>query len=100
MQEICSVREFSGDDADKALKELISDIEISEKKKILEYLKSFEPDCAAGMCLTDEITGKDLNLCVEGFEDDEYYWDTRYIYHFEKYNLQLNSDFISHVLAR
>ena len=52
------------------------------------------------MCLTDEITGKDVNLSVEGYEDDAYYWDTRYIYHFEKYNLKLNDDFISHVLAR
>ena len=100
MKEICDVREFTGNEKDTPVKEMISKNGIPEKNKILQYLKSFEPDCASGMTLTDEVTGNDTDLSVNGFEDGTYFWDTRHIYHFEKYNLKLNNDFIKHVLSR
>lgn len=98
MKEISKVKEFSGDSAHKSIKEQIRDDEIEGKQKILKYLKSFHSDSAAGMSLVDEITGKTQKSGVEGFEDGLFYWDTREIYHFEKYNLELNEDFIQHVL--
>ena len=98
MKEISNVREFAGDETAKPIKELIQDRAINDKDKILEYLKSFDPDCAAGMSLVDEVTGDIIETGVNGYEDDQYYWDTRHIYHFEKYNLKLDDDFIAHVL--
>lgn len=100
MKEISSVREFTDELDHKSIKELISTRGIEEKEKVLKYLKSFAPDCATGMSLVDEITGEDTGLSVDGFEDEKYYWDSRYVYHFEKYNLVLNEDFINHVLTR
>ena len=98
MKEISNVREFTGYETARSIKELIQDRAIDDKDKILEYLKSFDPDCAAGMSLVDEVTGDIIETGVNGYEDDQYYWDTRYIYHFEKYNLKLDDDFIAHVL--
>ena len=99
MQEISFVKEF-GSEIGKPIKEMISDSEIPEKAKILRYLMSFEPDCAAGMSLVDEVTGNTIDSGVSGYEDGEYYWDTREIYHFDKYNLELNVDFIKYVLSK
>ncbi len=100
MKGISCVKEFAGDDTYMPLKDLISDTPIKGKIKILKYLKSFSSDCAAGMSLVDEITGDSLNTCVCGYEDCKYYWDDREIYHFEKYNLKLNDDFIEYVLNK
>lgn len=97
MKEISKVREFSGDSSYATIKEVIGK-SISEKKKILQYLKSFEPDCAAGMLLVDEITGEETSNGVMGYEDGMYYWDTREIYHFEKYDMELQNDFIEYVM--
>lgn len=98
MKEISKVKEFSGDNSYSSIKELIGKY-IPEKDKILKYLKSFSPDCAAGMCLVDEITGEEVGIGVEGYEDGVYYWDTREIYHFEKYNMELQNDFLEYVLS-
>ena len=98
MKAISNVRNFTGDEKAPELKSVIQKSEPEQKNKVLAYLKSFNPDCAAGMFLTDEITGKTIEEGVKGYEDGEYYWDTREIYHFEKYNMKLNEDFIEHVL--
>lgn len=74
---------------------------VSESKKlILNYLNSFKPICASGMWLKDEIDGSIINIQVLGYSDGEYLWDTREIYHFEKYDMKLNDDFIKYVLSR
>lgn len=100
MKEISLIKEFTGDENFKSIRGLISNNEIPNKNIILQYLKSFPPDCAAGMCLKDEITGKIVNTGVNGYEDGVYYWDTRHIYHFEKYNLILDNNFIQYVLGK
>lgn len=98
MKEICNVKEFSGEDQFPPVVDLVGSQEMPEKEHILKYLKSFVADCSAGMLLIDEITGEEIDSSVNGYEDGEYYWDTRHIYHFEKYNLKLNADFIQHVI--
>lgn len=73
--------------------------EIAQKKDVLAYLKSFEPQWAAGMLLVDEVTKETMGEGVEGYEDGEYFGDSRDIYHFEKYNLILSEAFIKHVIS-
>ena len=97
MKEISKVRELTGDNSHASIKELIGK-SFLEKQKILQYLKSFEADCAAGMLLIDEITGKETSNSVMGYEDGVYYWDTREIYHFEKYDMELQDDFIEYIM--
>lgn len=100
MREISRIREFSGEKSDKSIHEMISEKAIPQKDEILQYLKSFQPDCSAGMLLQDEITGELLKFGVNGFEDGNYYWDSREIYHFEKYNMQLEKEFVEYVLQK
>ena len=54
------------------------------------------------MSLKDEITGQTTNMGVSGYSDEVggWYWDDRMIYHFEKYNMKLASDFTEYVLSR
>ncbi len=71
------------------------------KQIILEYLKnaSFVSSCTTDKVI-DCVTNKKTNIQIVAYHDDKYYWDDRYIYHFEKYNFKLNDDFIQYVLNR
>lgn len=100
MKEISRIREFSGENAHKTIREQIMHEEPEDKHKILTYLKSFPADCAAGMSLVDEITGETLESGVEGYEDGQFYWDSREIYHYEKYNIKLDEEFVQYVLNK
>lgn len=70
------------------------------KKVILEYLKRF-PECAF---TSEPVRDKYTNEIVYGADnarsDGEYTWYEDEIYHFEKYDLKLNDDFINHVLSQ
>lgn len=100
MRCVSCVKEFSEDINAKPIKYLISEISIPQKNNVLLYMKSIKPNCAADMILIDGITGESIKSEVLGYEDDIYYWDTRHIYHFEKYNLKLDDEFIRYVLEK
>ena len=74
--------------------------EIPNKAAILQYLKSFEPEGYTTAYLRDKITGEIISEGFAGYTDGEYQWYDYWIYHFEKYNLKLNDDFIAHVLSK
>lgn len=71
---------------------------IPNKNKILEYLKSFDAEYCSAALVYDVVTGKETQTDELGFTDGEYTWYSSWIYHFEKYNLKLNDDFIEHIL--
>lgn len=100
MKSISDIKLYGNVDLSK-LKESCSDIAITEKHEILDYLKnnSFASSCATEK-VVDCFENKKTDIQMVAYHDDEYYWDDRDIYHFEKYNLKLNEDFIQHVLNR
>lgn len=102
MRPICNIREFSKNEEHLSIKNEIFPDPIYQKGKILEYLQGFNPDCAAGMSLKDEITGQTTDKGVSGYSDEEgvWYWDDRMVYHFEKYNMRLFEDFLDYVLSK
>lgn len=100
MRNISLVKEFNDNKNALPIKDKLSTKAIENKNEVLKYLNSFKPFCVAGMSLKDEITGETINLSVNGYEDGEFVWDTREIYHFEKYDLQLEEEFIQHALSR
>jgi hypothetical protein len=63
-------------------------------------MKSIEPDIVQARAMQDHISGKQLIGSVETIDDGAYYWTSEEIYHFEKYDLKLNTDFIDHVLSK
>ncbi len=69
----------------------------NSKKRILDFLKNREPDAVAACHTKDEISGKstDIPLCSYKFED--FYWDSRDILYFEKYDMPLYPYFLDAV---
>lgn len=76
-------------------------IAIKDKTQILKYLQSFnEPSAYTSQPVIDKFTGKELERVNNAFSDGVYTWYVSEIYHFEKYNLKLNDDFVEYVLAK
>ncbi len=72
--------------------------EESEKKKILEYMRSFECFAIAGLiedCRTGEMTDEE-NL---GFNDGTFVWCSQDIYHLERYDAAVCEEFIKKVVG-
>ncbi len=104
MKTISFVKEFNGCYNAPTIQKSTLKTAIKQKEIVLNYIKSFEPVCVSGMFLVDEITNKPVysqtqeSILVEGYTDGEFAWDTREIYHFEKYNLMLDAEFVEHIL--
>lgn len=82
-------------DENISLMEHISDIQIKNKETILEYLKGGTFNGVRCSSVYDYVS--DEPIISEGttlFTDGEYYWDSEEIYHFEKYNMELNKEFL------
>ena len=70
----------------------------TEKKKILEYMRSFEPCAVAGRvedCKTGERT-KEENI---GFSDGLFLWCSQDIYHLERYDAAVCEDFAKMIIG-
>lgn len=80
------------------LKSITGSEEIPEKHKVLEYLKSFGKTAYTTSRVIDLFTGEEQSFIDDARSDGVYMWRDSEIYHFEKYNLQLNDDFIKYVL--
>lgn len=74
----------------------------AEKKTVLNYLKERGEEYAALTCSAmDYISDKPINgASLKSFTDGEYLWSNEEIYHFEKYDLKLNDDFVKYVLEQ
>ena len=74
----------------------------AEKNTVLNYLKERGEEYAVLTCgAMDYISDKPLNgISVKSFTDGNYLWSNEEIYHFEKYDLKLNDDFIQYVLEQ
>ena len=76
----------------------ISKEPLKEKTIILNYLKGF-PNYAIRCCtLNDFVEEKIYSPSVYLHFDGEYIWNDEETYHFEKYNMELNPDFIKKVM--
>lgn len=77
---------------------IISENPIDEKEKVLEYLKKFPEVAFTSEPVRDKYSNKIVYDADNARTDGKYTWYESEIYHFEKYNLKLNDDFIQHVL--
>ena len=100
MKEITSYIEMTQNKNDVSLKKFIG-YHLDEKETILRYFKEHNSETAIITCAsTDYISGEKLSDSVTCFNDGEYCWTSEEIYHFEKYDLKLNDDFIRYVLSK
>jgi len=70
----------------------------NDKQTVLKFLKEQDPDAAAASYTIDEIEGKSTNIPLCAYEYGDYYWDSRDILYFEKYDMPLQSDFLNLIL--
>ena len=100
LKEITSYIEMTQNKNDVSLKKFIG-YHLDVKETILKYFKEHNSETAIITCAsTDYISGEKLSNSVICFDDGEYCWTSEEIYHFEKYDLKLNDDFIRHVLSK
>lgn len=68
------------------------------KDKIVKYLKKFSECAFTSEPVKDKYTGEIVYDADNARSDGEYTWYESEIYHFEKYNLKLDDEFIDYVL--
>lgn len=72
---------------------------VPHKDKILSYMKNAPVVAATTALVTDYITKEQFYKANNPHSDGVFQWYEDEIYHFEKYNLKLNDEFIQHVLS-
>lgn len=66
-----------------------------KKNQILEYLKKGNEIALRCASIYDYVKNEPLiGETIKLFTDGEWYWDSAEIYHFEKYNIELNKEFL------
>jgi hypothetical protein len=72
----------------------------NNKKEILDYLNNNGNLCVVLACgVPDFIENtEDSKTSIQIFTDGIFVWSNTEIRHFEKYNIKLSDEFISHVL--
>lgn len=97
MKEITYYMEFTGNPENKSLKDFTG-FRSPIKNDILDYFKNHGVfQAVMAHAATDYITGEMLKSSVQLFSDGVYRWTNEEIYHFEKYDIKLNDDFIRYI---
>ena len=74
---------------------------IKEKKIITQFLKNFKPNFATSGFIMDYVKNQKIEKHYNmGYEYNGFYWNEEDIYHFIKYNMPLNQDFIDYVISQ
>ena len=99
MKYISEINIHKNDISAEELKRYLSDRESPYKDQILRYMHfdRFESACTTAK-VYDYILDKETDIAMTSYHDELYYWDDRDIYYFEKYNIKLSDEFVSHVL--
>ena len=97
MKSIADYKEFNDEKTSPSIVEGVTKTEIPKKSEILKYMRSFEADVVCPARVYDEVTKEVTNLKLVYYTDGEFFWDERVIYHFEKYNILLNEDFLKKI---
>ena len=69
-----------------------------DKETILAFLKGRPYVAVAAGRFADHLTGETVRSDWLAYEAGEYSWDSCDIYHFERYDLELDPAFCEHVL--
>lgn len=77
----------------------IKKLTAEEKEKVLQYMKSVEDTVISGL-IFDCVKKKMIHKENFGFEKDGFIWTSSDIYHFEKYDAELNDEFYKMVMKK
>lgn len=82
------------------LKQLCSDSPVNDKERIIAYLRKSPVSAYTSAPVVDVLTGEIVGESDNARSDGTYTWYESEMYHFEKYNLKLNDEFVQYVLNR
>lgn len=82
----------------KDFSNLISETPIKNKEIILKYLKSFPCYAYTSEPVFDKFSSQQVCDADNAYSDGEYVWYESLIYHFEKYNFNIDSKFVEKIL--
>ena len=68
------------------------------KEAILAFMRLHEPNGYAEDYAVDMVTGEKLPFCNNGYEVGDLFYREDTIYHFDKYNMELNAEFCETIL--
>lgn len=88
------IRKISTED----FRNLISETPIKNKDIILKYLKSFPYYAYTSEPVFDKFSSQQVCDADNAYSDGEYIWYESDIYHFEKYNFNIDSKFVEKIL--
>lgn len=69
------------------------------KQAVLKYLRSFNSVAIAAGYPEDIVTGEMVMIPYYAYRDGEFCWNSSDIYHLEKYDIELNQEFVDKVLS-
>ena len=90
----------NGQSISEALKASALPNAIEQKELVLRYLKNGKVVATAAGRAYDFLTGEEILGEYLLYSDGVFEWSSSLIYYFEKYNIKLEGDFISHVLSK
>ena len=100
MLHITDYKEFFGDPKNSALNHLALGSPIPEKQVILRYLNNAPQQGICASSMYDIVEKHSTFKTRKFFDDGVYEWTNDEVYHFEKYNLELDPEFIQYVLKK
>ncbi len=100
MKTIGKIKEIYKDESFPSIHQLIQQESPPFKEEVLRHLKKGKTLSVAAGYAKDVITGESIpgELCF--YTDGVFYWRSDVIYYFEKYNIQLESDFLDHIIQK
>ena len=71
-----------------------------DKNKIIEYLSNPMHRAGCPRAGIDCLTGKEISMSFQLFDDEEYTWGDFLIYHIQHYPIILPDDFVEHIMSK
>ena len=99
LKSVAFYKELGWKESQKSMLDHCSQTPMSGKALVLQYLRSGDDDGVRCSSIHDRIIGDTTFLDCSCYTDGEYTWDDEDIYHFEKYNIELEPEFLKKVLA-
>lgn len=97
MKQVCDVKKLFTDT--EYIRGITSDKPMKDKSKILQHLRSGTVTAAAAGHARDVFSGEVIDGELTYQTDGIYEWRSDIPYYVDKYNMQLNKDFVEYVMS-
>ena len=71
-----------------------------DKDKVIEYLSKPKHKAGCPRAGIDCLTGKEISVSFQIFDDEVYSWGDFLIYHIQHYPIKLPDEFVKHIMSK